>query len=289
MLSFRLLPICSPFVAAALLLSTPIRAVALDLYVGADAGLPAVQGSLAAAFVGGGSEVRDSGGFTRVDTSAANNAYSGYSNRQANINLFSPSVLTPGAFVNSAFPELDRAAGFSLDFTFRLVSQVNDGPNGPNRAGFSVTLLGSDHIGIELGFRTGQIFAQGASPLFNTAETTSSPGQNLAAINIDDLLGGLSPYTLTIAGNAYRLHTANNLLLSGTTRDYSAAVGLGSDAYDAGSFVFLGDNTTSARAVFDLAAVSVSIIPEPSAFGSILGLAALGWAAVRRRRREVSS
>jgi hypothetical protein len=270
---------------AALLLAAPLHAVTLDLYVGADPGLPATQGSLAVAFVGGGSQTRDPAGFTRVDTSAANNIYAGYSNRQAVLS-FTPSVISPGAFVNAAFPVLDRAVGFSLDFTFRLVSQTNDGPNGADRAGFSITLLGSDHVGIELGFRTGQIFAQSAAPLFTTGETTASFGQNPGARDIGALLGELTSYTLTVQGDSYSLRTGGDTLLVGATRDYSSFTGLGSDAYDTGSFLFLGDNTTSARAVFDLAAVSVAVIPEPSALGGLLGLGALGLAALRRSSRK---
>ena len=51
---------------------------------------------------------------------------------------------------------MPKAAGFTLTFTVQLAGLANDGPNGPNRGGFTITLLGADREGIEIGFQPEQ-------------------------------------------------------------------------------------------------------------------------------------
>lgn len=50
---------------------------------------------------------------------------------------------------------------------FRLAQETH---NRPERAGFSVILLGADRRGIELGFWRDQVFAQADQPLFTRGE-----------------------------------------------------------------------------------------------------------------------
>ncbi|AFZ26966.1 PEP-CTERM putative exosortase interaction domain-containing protein [Cylindrospermum stagnale PCC 7417] len=200
-----------------------------------------------------------SGGVTNLDTSTNNITYAGYSNYSVN---------APTTPVNPLFPGLDRNAGYTLSFTVRINSQVNDGTNGANRAGFSVIVLSSDKQGIELGFRNNvgfindDIFAQ------NNSSFNGGGEQNTG---VSALLGSLTTYDLNVFGSSYTLSNGANSLLTGSLRDYTAATGLGSQVYNTPNFIFLGDDTTSARANIDLANVSITVpdeVPEPSTIPS---------------------
>lgn len=284
--SFRGL-VFAPFaLGLGLLAVRTASAQTVPLYVGSSPGGPASQGWLASAVIGPGQETAVGGG-VQLNSLVSNSIYAGYSNRQANI-VTTPSLdIVPGALVNPLFPALDRQQGFTLDFTVRVISQVNNGTNGPDRAGFSVTLLGQDARGIELGFQSTRIFAQSASPLFTAAESSADLGQNPSALDVAGVLTSLASYSLTIIDNTYSLTTGGSVLLTGTVRDYSAATGLGAGAYDATNFIFLGDNTTSARANIELTAVSITVIPEPACFAGGAGLLALCTATLRRRAKAV--
>ncbi|HEY3230532.1 MAG TPA: hypothetical protein VGJ87_15015, partial [Roseiflexaceae bacterium] len=101
-----------------------------------------------------------------------------------------------------------------------------------------------------LGFWSDHIWAQegGAEPnLFTHAEdapfTTTT---------------GLISYTLAIHGGTYALAANGAPILSGNLRDYSAFAGP-IDPYETPNFIFLGDDTTSARAKIRLAALAVTV------------------------------
>lgn len=176
---------------------------------------------------------------------------------------------------NAGFPSLNRSAGFELSFDLDVHSE-NHVLNA-NRAGFSVTLLSADLRGIELGFWTDRIQAQGDSPLFQFAEgvTTST--------------AGLQNYRLRVQDNGYRLFRGAAQVLTGSLRDYSAFSGP-LNPYVLPNFLFLGDNTSSAAATVSLGPIvlqsDLSAVPEP---GMTLLLAAGGvvlFARVRRKLRE---
>ena len=176
---------------------------------------------------------------------------------------------------NSGFPSLNRSAGFELSFDLDVQSE-NHVLNA-NRAGFSVTLLSADLRGIELGFWTDRIQAQGDSPLFQFAEgiTTST--------------AGLQNYRLRVQDNGYRLFQGAAPVLTGTLRDYSTFSGP-LNPYVLPNFLFLGDNTSSAAATVSLGPIvlqsDLSAVPEP---GTTLLLAAGGvvlFARVWRKLRE---
>ena len=145
----------------------------------------------------------------------------------------------------AALPPLDRAAGF----TVRVVVQVlREEHTSPDRAGWSITALGSDARGIELGFWEGSVWAQegGAPPaLFTRAEHAAF-----------DTTRGLVAYELTVRGDRYTLTADGTPLLSGPVRDYGAFAGP-LDPYETPNFLALSDNTSSARATVRLAAVAV--------------------------------
>jgi hypothetical protein len=240
---------------------SPLKAATVTLYDGAAGGLPDSQGWLDyrdATVIfpippfflpGGGSQTAIAGGtsLNSLGSGAQNNIYAAYSNRNTNVSL-SPLSITPGDFVNPSFPTLDRNAGYTLTFTVQIATQVNDGPDGANRAGFNVTALSSDLRGIEIGFRTNDIFAQSDSPLFTQAEINNSVGSLLAAV---------TTYSLNISGDNYSLTGDGTPILSGALRDYSS-FGDPVNPYSTPNLILLGDNTTEARANINLYSISLT-------------------------------
>jgi hypothetical protein len=223
----------------------------------------------------GGTQTAD-GSKTTLDTTIANSAYAGYTNYNAPPLTSFPFTNPLTSQVNSAFPILDRNAGYTLSFTIKITSQTNDGTNGPNRAGFSALVLGSDNQGIEIGFRNSDIFSQGNAS-FN------SIGDQATGLD----LAQPATYNLNVAGSTYTLTSGSNTLLNGSLVDYTTATGLASGVYRTPNFIFLGDNTTSARASVDISNITLSTntaaaVPEPS---SLLGtLLALGFGTMLKRR-----
>ncbi|HNU99180.1 MAG: hypothetical protein KA191_04000 [Verrucomicrobia bacterium] len=141
---------------------------------------------------------------------------------------------------------LDRSAGVTVLFAAR-VDQESHG--GPDRAGFSVIALGCDQRGIELGFWTNVVFAQSDLPLFTHAEDA-----------LFDTRTAFVDYALTLRRDRYQLRANGKTILEGPARDYTAFSGT-IDPYETPDFVFLGDDTTSARAVVWIR--RVVLVPAP--------------------------
>jgi hypothetical protein len=153
-----------------------------------------------------------------------------------------------GYFGNSArVPALDRTSGYTLTFEVQVESEDHGSNN--NRAGLSVIALSSDTRGIELGFWADHVWAQegGTTNLFTHAEDTSFATTT-----------GLISYTLAIRGDSYSLAANGSPILTGALRDYSAFVGV-PDVYEIPNFIFIGDDTGSARARIRLAALAVAV------------------------------
>lgn len=167
-------------------------------------------------------------GATTLDTSATNDTSAGYT--------VNPSVA----------PVLDRLAGYSVLFTAQVITETHAGNH---RAGFSVTVLSTDTLGIELGFWTDRVWAQAGGSAPNTF--TQAEG---AALNTTT---GLITYTLMVDGDRYSLFADGQSVLSGALRDYTAFVGP-INPYQIPNFIFLGDNTTSARGSVRFSHVSVT-------------------------------
>jgi len=209
------------------------------LYDGALGTQPEAQGFVFLDLPSGAAARTWADGATLLDTLAFTNTYAGYTAR---------SGLVPG---------LDRQAGYGVQFTTQLLSESHAGSDRnsdgvDDRAGFSVTVLSTDTVGIELGFWTDRVWAQeGGSPpnLFTQAERVNF-----------DTTSGLITYTLAISGTAYTLWANGAPLLSGPLRDYTAFTGP-LDPYETPNLIFLGDNSASARASVRLAAVSVTTGP----------------------------
>ena len=161
---------------------------------------------------------------------------------------------------------LDRTAGFTVTFRLQLERETHATND---RAGFSVIVLGSDSKGLELSFWNNEVWAQNDSPLFTHGEG--------AAFNTT---AALTDYALKIQGNSYTL-TANGLsLLSGLVRDYSAF----GAPYTSKSFLFFGDDTSSAAARTDIARVTLGAVPEPASW-ALFAAGSLGLTLTARKRR----
>ncbi len=106
-----------------------------------------------------------------------------------------------------SLPALDRSAGFSLDFELQILSEDHGTDN--DRAGFSVIVLSSDNLGIEIAFWEDKIWAQ-SGPGFTHAEEMSYT-----------TTGGETAYSLQILNSGYSLLANGSPILSDALRDYS--------------------------------------------------------------------
>jgi hypothetical protein len=156
-----------------------------------------------------------------------------------------------------AIPALDRQNGYTLRFTVQVAEEYHadsdkDGDGVGDRAGFSVIALSSDTRGIELGLWPDEIWAQDdgaaeppAGTLFTRAEHAAFDTTNLTT------------YTLAVSGDTYELSCDQHSILRGRLRDYTTFEGP-VNPYRTPNFIFLGDDTGSARAKIRLAYVAVS-------------------------------
>ncbi|MEM7111833.1 MAG: hypothetical protein AAF614_05330 [Chloroflexota bacterium] len=177
------------------------------------------------------------GEVTVLDTTAVQSDYAGYQGR------------------NSHVPTLDRSNGYRLNFQFMLESESHAGSdrNGDgidDRAGFSVIVLSSDLKGLEMGFWLDEIWAQNDDSQQAANMFTHAEGVNFATDS------GLTNYSLVIRDDAYLLETNGTCLLTGPLRNYTNHAGL-LDPYETPNYLFLGDNTTSARGKAHLGNVSL--------------------------------
>jgi len=208
--------------------AAPACASTSTLYDGALGGTPDTQGLLYPETFAVSATQTFSNGVTILDTTPLQSDLAGYIGNPASV------------------PALDRTSGYTLTFGVQVVSEAH---SNNNRAGFSVIALSQDKLGIELGFWSDHIWAQegGTSNLFTHAEdapfTTTT---------------GLISYTLAIHGGTYALSANGAPILNGNLRDYSAFVGP-IDPYETPNFIFLGDDTSSAKAKIKLAAFAVTV------------------------------
>ena len=161
-----------------------------------------------------------------------------------------------------AIPALDRAAGYALRFSVQVVAEYhadsdkNDDGLG-DRAGFSVIVLSSDTKGIELGFWEDQIWAQEQGAAEPPAGTLFTHAESARF----DTTGRMIAYTLAMRDDHYDLSSDGVTILRGRIRDYTAFEGP-VNPYRTPNFIFLGDDTGSARAVIRLAYVALTTNDE---------------------------
>ncbi|MEA5594907.1 cadherin domain-containing protein, partial [Rivularia sp. UHCC 0363] len=172
------------------------------------------------------------------------------------------------------FPTLDRNLGYVVSFTNQIISENHSNANAQkngdgkaDRAGFSVIAISEDKKGIELGFWENRIWAQEDG----TEPTASNPNGTLftqaEGVNFDTKTKVVK-YDLAVKGNTYTLFANGNLILQGDLRDYTAfqpapyKIGpltvTPPDPYEKPSFLFFGDNTSSAKAEVKLSDIAVT-------------------------------
>jgi len=230
------------------------RAGAVVLYDGALATGPSSQGWLYASdpLIGALATQSVGGGLTTLDTTPVQSEMAGY---------FST--------IHPDMPLLDRSEGYTIRLDARVVAESHASND---RAGLSLIVLASDQMGVELGFWENEIWAQADAPLFTHAEG--------AAFNTT---ASLVQYELEVLGGGYELSADGSPILSGSLRDYSSF----GFPYNSSSFLFVGDDTSSAQAAVELARIEA--VPEPATW--LLALVGAGWLGglARWRRRNLTA
>jgi hypothetical protein len=248
------------------LLAAATSAEATMLYNGAAGTAPESQGHLTyQSNPIGGATKTTSAGKTTIDTTSNLATQAGF----ANYSVFGTAVSAAGTAA------LDRSTGYKVIFDARVISESHTGTNGPNRAGLSLTIVGSDLRGIELGFWTDQVWAQegGTTSLFTKAESA----------NFDTTVA-VTRYEVSVQGNNYSVTANGNPLLSGPLRDYTAFPNPTfpiADPYELPNYLAVSDNTTSASGAWEFAYLE-TVVPEPATASLLL----LGASALLGRRRH---
>ena len=153
---------------------------------------------------------------------------------------------------------LDRMTGVTLDFGLQVGAEAH---TNANRSGFSIIVVTDDLFGVELAFwqdagaGIGEVWAQevGFSHAEGAAYDTSST---------------LTNYSLEILGSGYSLLAGGTPLLSGALRNLSGVASL--DVYAIPNYIFLGDNTTSARSRVMLGDITLTTVPLPPSIALML-------------------
>lgn len=206
-------------------------------------------------------DVTSVAGGVKIDSNGNDAEYSGYSN-------YNP--LT-SSFVNPDFPTLDQKNGYSIFFNLSLDTANDFFDQNNNRAAFSITVIGAEKKGIEIGFDSDQIFAQNEN--FTQGEIQSW------ATNVS------RDYQLTVSENSYKLlaNTDEGLstIINGSLRNYNfdplnSSPSLNFNPYEIPNFLFFGDNTGEAHGTFTLGKIAVETASEEVVAVPFDGSASLG-------------
>jgi len=174
------------------------------------------------------------------------------------LSTLAANAVQAGYFWNAT--PFDRAKGFTVSVDLQLLTETHARAD---RAGLSWILLSSDRKGVELAFHPDRVFAQ--STTFTRSEESL----------VDTAVA--RRWDLAFLGDTYRLSSGGTTWLTGSLRDYSAF----GPPYSTPNLLFIGDDTTSARADFVMGRVAVSA-PEPGS-AALLLCAVLLSPAFRRR------
>jgi hypothetical protein len=228
------------------------RAHALDLYNGALGTTPDQQGWLKFR-TDGASAPTTASNKTTFDTSAGQTEKGGFANYDAT--TFMP--------VNAGFPSLNRASGYTVSLDMKVLAESH---SSNNRSGVGLIVLSSDLLGVELEFWSNEVWVQSGADFLHA----EGAAFNTTAAN--------TTFDLAVHGSTYDVFVngSGTPLLSGNLRNYSAF----GPPYVLPSFVFLGDDTTSASGAFEFSRLAVTV-PEPAMAGTSCIIALLA----RRRRR----
>jgi hypothetical protein len=202
-----------------------------------------------------------SGGLLNLDTSADQDDQSGY----ASESTFN------GALEHPNMPLLDLSTGFTIRFDLQIVSEShinrddnNDGKD--DRAGFSLITISENLQGLELAFFENRIWAyadstEGTNSLFTQAEGVTF-----------DTTAAVTTYDLVFQTAGYELFANGNSILTGGLRNYNpSGVPALINPYDNPSFLFFGDDTSSASSHSRIGTVQViHPVPEPASLGFVV-------------------
>ena len=150
------------------------------------------------------------------------------------------------AATTDGFPIFDSTVGFSVNFTLQVESETHESSH---RSGFSIIILDSNAKGIEMSFWQNEIWVQNDD---NTGGLFTH-GEGVAF----DTTAALIDYQIMMLGDTYTLTANSQPILTGLLRDYSAFDRF-PDPYETPSFLFLGDDTTSAQTRVRLRFLSVT-------------------------------
>ncbi len=246
----------------------------INLYQGSTGGTPQLQNWLTYQYnpLSTGPSTSSTGGptgNTTFDTTSTDAEEGGWSNYSYN------PITSSSAIVNSSFPALNPASGFSVNWDLAVTSESN---TSTNRAGFDVIVLGSDGKGVELGYWGSDVWAQ---EYVSGTGFEQNPLQDSDTQNNDvfDTGPSLIDYNLSVLGGNYTLTANGTTILTGATQDYSGSAML---PYTLDNFVFMGDDTSEAAASATFTSLSVTV-PEPITGMGLLGMGLFGL--MRRKPR----
>ncbi|MDR2463484.1 MAG: hypothetical protein LBD30_06860, partial [Verrucomicrobiales bacterium] len=157
----------------------------------------------------------------------------------------SPAEGVAAGFATLGGMALNSSSGYTLTVNLKTNGESHSGnpaADGPNRAGFSLTLIGSDRTkSIEIAFWRDQVWVQTGTA---NGETIFKHGESAAI----DTASDFHEYNIVVQGDYYTIYNGQEFLLTGLLRDYSSSsAGFnGVAVYQTANFFFMGDNTTSA-------------------------------------------
>lgn len=218
-------------------------------------------------------------GLLNLDTTADRSNQAGY---------FSEFPLD-GSLQHPMMPTLDRQQGYRFSFGLQVVEENHDarddnGDGLDDRAGFSVIAISEDLLGLELGFFENRIWAYAAAGEGTDSRFTQAEGVDF------DTTAGMVSYELFVQGDGYQLFADGSEILNGSLRNYNPS-GLSGliDPYDNPSFLFFGDDTTSADSSVLLGTIGIQSVPEPSTCGLLFAAAGLlAWRRFSTNRQRTS-
>jgi len=170
---------------------------------------------------------------------------------------------------------LDTVGGFTLAFGLQVLAESHDSVN---RAGFSLLVQGADQTqSLELSFWGDQVWA-----LQYTAGGADGGFLNGGGALLNTT-SSFRAYELVVQNNAFTLLADGSPVMNGAMRDYPTTANPLTAVYGFSNYLFFGDDTSQARAVVDVGAITLTAVPEPAPMALWLaGLAGLAW---RRRKR----
>lgn len=224
---------------------------AVVLYDPASGSLPAAQGWLTSATAGAAPGTQTlSGGRLVIDTAGSD------------VVAFGNARLSPVA--------LDAAAGYAVEFSLQVLAESHASPN---RAGFSLLLVGSDPAqSVALSFWQDRVWVP-------TVDASAADRFVQGAGAGFDTTAAFTDYRLLVQGGRYSLSAGGQALFSGTLQDYRS----GGLPYTVPNLVFFGDDSSRGSAQVALGAISISPVPEPASAWMLL--AGLGVRAALRIKR----